>query len=368
MPLYTIIMDCEGGTYIRQVTADDPVGALDFWARNPDLEMLAGVKHKRRSTWAKDLIADIETRTDNLVPLTGLHSVWCRSFTQGRKFALINIVQTEAAPPERKILHVVFGLSAAGSVREALKRADLPDKVVGLVDDFSFGPTDSLDIKARQTFIEDVLRYDFEDDDVRKRRRTFWRKSLDAKRRRIVWLSRWSTMEYCNFLAWLEQNGDAPFELVDLTNARLPGWRDPSTLEPVRSVSTVGTEQYVQYRLWDGAEPFSERQRFDSMQLWGRLREENAPLRVITPEGLVSAPLDYFDADLLRHVGEDWTDARRVVGETLCAMMDGTFREGGVSQCGSLVLFSRLRALVGEGALKKKGRLYGATFMVRRAG
>ena len=367
MALYTIIMDCEGGTYIRQVTAEDPVRALDFWARNPEPEMLAGVRHKRRSTWAKDLIADIETGADTLAPLTGLQSVWCTAFKQGRKFALVNVVQTEALPPERKTVHVVFGLSAAGSVREALKRADLTDKVVGLVDDFSFGPTDSLDRKGRQTFIKDVLRYEFEDDDIHKKRRTFWHKSLDAKKRRIVWLSRWSPMEYCNFLAWLEQNGDAPFELVDLTDTQLPGWRDPSTLEPVRCTSTVGPDQFVRYRLWDRATPFTEKQRRDEMRVWFRLREENTPLRVMTPEGLVSAPLDYFDADILRHVGKDWTDARRVVGETMGALTEDTFREGGIHQCGDLVLFSRVRALVEKGVLKKKGRLYSATFMVRRA-
>ena len=267
----------------------------------------------------------------------------------------------------RKTLHVVFGLSAAGSVREAVKRADLSDKVVGLVDDFSFGPTDSLDIKARQTFVEDVLRYDFDDDDTRKMRKAFWQKSLNSKKRRIVWLSRWSTMEYCNFLAWLEQNGDAPFELVDLTDTQLPGWRDPSIMEPVMCTSLVGSDQFVRYRLWDRATPFTERQRREAMQLWGRLRGEDAPLRVIKPEGLVSGPLDYFDADLLRHIGEDWTGAGHVVGQVMGAMADDTFREGGIYQCGDLVLFSRVRAMVEMGVLEKKGRLYSATLKVRRA-
>ncbi len=174
-------------------------------------------------------------------------------------------------------------------------------------------------------------------------------------------------MEYCNFLAWLERNGDAPFELVDLTDTRLPGWRNPPDLEPVPCTSLVGSDQFVRYQLWDRATPFTEKQRRDMMRLWMRLREENAPLRVIKPEGLVSAPLDYFDADLLRQVGKDWTDARRVVGETMGAMMEDTLREGGIHQCGNLVLFSRVRALVEAGTLEKKGRLYSATFKVRRA-
>lgn len=367
MPLYTIIMDYEGGTYIRQLTAENPVRVLDFWARNPDPEMLAGIKHRHRSTWAKDLIANIESGGQTLVPLNGLQSAWCHSFLQGRKLALVNIVQTEAPPPDRKTLHVVFGLSAAGSVREALKRTDRPDKVVGFIDDFSYGPTDPEDIDARRTFVEDVLGYDFHDDETRKTRKAFWRKSLDPKQRRIVWLSRWSAMEYCNFLAWLERNGDAPFDLVDLTDTRLPGWRDPSMPEPVMCTSLVGSAQFVRHQLWDRAEPFVEKQRRDAMRLWGRLRGEDTPLRVITAEGLVSAPLTYFDEDLIGRVGTDWVDAGLVVGQTLSAMMDNSFREGGVYQCDDLVLFSRVRSLVEDGILEKKGRLHGSTFKVRRA-
>ena len=269
--------------------------------------------------------------------------------------------------PQRKALHVVFGLSAAGSVREALKRADRPDKVVALVDDFSYGPTDSSDIKARQTFIEDVLRYDFEDEGIRKMRKAFWRKSLDFKQRRIIWLSRWSTMEYCNFLVWLERNGDAPFELVDLTDTWLPSWRDSSISEPVGSTSSVRTDQFMEHRLWDRAQPRTGQQLHDWMRLWFGLRTENAPLRIITPDGLVSAPIEHFDAELLAHIADDWTDARRAVGETMGAMMNNSFRKGGVYQCGDLVLFSRVRRLVEAGVLEKKGRLNSATFKVRRA-
>ena len=275
-------------------------------------------------------------------------------------------LKRNALAPIRRTLHVVFGLSAAGSIREALKRIDRPDKVVGLIDDFSCGPTDSSDMKARQAFDEDVLGYDLEDEDVRKMRKAFWRKSLDPKQRRIVWLSRWSAIEYCNFLVWLEQNGDAPFDLVDLTDTSLPGHRDPSVFKPVMCTALVGAEQFVQHQLWDRAVPFSEQQRSDSMRLWGRLRSEDAPLRVITPAGLVSAPIEQFDADLLSRVNDDWTDARQVVGRTMVAAMYDSFREGGVYQCGDLLLFSRVRSFVEAGVLKKKGRLYSATFKVRR--
>jgi len=247
-----------------------------------------------------------------------------------------------------------------------MRQAERPDKVVGLIDEFSYGPTDPDDIKGRETFIGDVLGYDWEDHDTRKMRKAFWRNSLDTRRRRVVWLSRWSATEYSNFLAWLERNGDAPFDLVDLTDTVLPGRRDPSVLEPVAYTAVVGAAQFVEHQLWDRAEPFTEQQRGDAMRLWGRLRREDAPLRAITPEGLVSAPLTYFDEDLMRHISADWIEAGLVVGKTLSALMSESFRPARICQCGDLVLFSRVRALVKDNVLQKKGRLHSGTFKARR--
>jgi len=374
MPLYTVIMAYQGGTYIRQIVADTPDGALDVWARQPDKDMLAAIGSKRRSAWARDLISDLERGDTVATPINGTQSVWCAYFLQGKSGALLNVIQTDTCSQadlrtsERKTLHVVFGLSAAGSLREALKSTGRPDKVVGFIDDLSHGPIDATDILVRQRFTEHVLGYDFEDDEDRKKRWAFWRKSLDASRRRIVWLSRWSTLEYCNFLAWLERNGDAPFELVDLTDTCLPGWNDPSLLLPVQCTSLVGSQQFVEHQLWASATIPSPDRVLEWKALWTRLRTEDAPLRVIEPEGLVSAPLSYFDEDLKSRIGAEWVNASLVVGQVMGAMMFDSFREGGVYQCGDMVLFSRLRTLVEQGLLEKKGRLTGARFQVRRPG
>lgn len=100
--------------------------------------------------------------------------------------------------------------------------------------------------------------------------------------------------------------------------------------------------------------------------LWSKLRAENAPLRILTDDGLVSAPLNHFDADLLSHVGSEWTRANRVVGETLAALQSQQVGGGAVSQCSDLVLFARLRALVEQGALDSQGDIYSPQLKVRR--
>ncbi len=266
----------------------------------------------------------------------------------------------------KRPLHVVFGLSAAGSLREAIRVSGLPDEVIGFIDDFSCGPTDSTDTVARQDFVDEVLNYEVGDD--AEQIESFWQSALDASRSRIVWLSRWSAAEYCNFLAWLERSGDTSFELVDLTETRLPSRRDPRVLKPVECTALVGAEQFVQHRLWDRARAPSSDDLSEWKALWACLRAEGAPLRVIEPEGLVSAPLSYFDEDLKSRIGAEWVNASLVVGEVMGAMMFDSFREGGVYQCGDRVLFSRLRTLVEHGLLEKKGRLTGARFQVRRPG
>lgn len=262
-------------------------------------------------------------------------------------------------------LHVTFTLSGRGTLVEALRASGRPDEVIGLPDDLSLGPISPMDHAARLEFLGDVLGYETDEDDIRKIE-AFWRTALDSSRRRIVWLSQWSTQEYCGFLEWLHRNGDAPFELVDLTDAVMPHHIHQGEWEPVPYTAIMRTDQFIEADFWSKARP-AEPDKMDAWRgLWERLRDENAPLRAIRPDGLVSADLDYFDSDLLRQVGADWIDARRVVGEVLVAIMYDCFRPAGVRQAGDILLFSRLRTLVEEGVLESKGKLWGAAFKVRR--
>jgi hypothetical protein len=250
-----------------------------------------------------------------------------------------------------KVLHVVFGVSAAGSLREGLKLAGRPDEVVGLQDDLSCGPPDSADMIARRAFIEDVLGCDFDDDQAGEIQ-AFWRHALDPHRDRIVWWSRWATMEYCGFLEWLRRNGDTPFRLVDLSDASLPTPRQPDRPRPVGCVSLVNSETFRDHALWSWAVPPSQADIDGWRALWDRLRSEAAPLRALIKSGLISAPLDYFDDDLLKHIGLEWVNSQRVVGSAMAAMMLENFRDDYIFQCNDYLLFSRLRALAGAGVVE----------------
>ena len=263
-----------------------------------------------------------------------------------------------------KPLHIVFSLSAAGSLREAIRIAGLLDEVVGLADNLACGSTDSADVEARIDFDGEEMGDDRDKyiEDIR----AFWRLAMGASRPRIVWFSRWSAIEYCNFLAWLERNGDAPFKLIDLTDARLPSRRNPEILKPVGYTSLIDADQFGQHQLWQRATAPTPACLSQWHVLWQHLRAEEAPLRVIKPEGLASAPLNYFDANLLNHVGGDWIQGSLVVGKVLANDMLESFRDGGVFQCGDFVLFSRLRTLVEQGKLESSGDFGSRKFQVRR--
>jgi hypothetical protein len=264
----------------------------------------------------------------------------------------------------KSTLHVVFTLSAAGALREGLAIAGRDEDVIGLQDDWSHGPIDCADLDARLDAVEELLEIEIEQAE-RTSIETFWRKALDSTRPRIVWFSQWSTMEYCGFLEWLRRNGEADFELADLTNESVPDPRTPGMLYSVHCVSLLCGEHFAKYRLWDRAVTPDRQKLSNWMDLWKQLRTENAPLRVMTPDGLISAPIDYFDRLLLKHATPDWTFDRNVVGQVLGDTMFESFRERGFFQCGDLVLFMRVRALVEQGTLEGLGDPYERDFKVR---
>jgi hypothetical protein len=59
-------------------------------------------------------------------------------------------------------------------------------------------------------------------------------------------------------------------------------------------------------KLWDLAEPLPMTERLRYRELWGQLLSENAPLRVIDGDKLVSAPMSYFDSVLMSYVTDKW--------------------------------------------------------------
>ena len=94
-------------------------------------------------------------------------------------------------------------------------------------------------------------------------------------------------------------------------------------------------------------------------------RRENAPLRVLAGNGLESAPIDYFDRDLLSHVTPDWQAGLYVIGHTMADVAFPGQGERGLFQCSDEILIVRMRALIEQSAVECQGDPYARDFKVR---
>jgi hypothetical protein len=84
---------------------------------------------------------------------------------------------------------------------------------------------------------------------------------------------------------------------------------------------------------------------------WRALVQENAPFRVTTGEGLISAPADYFDSALLELASSEWRKVNRLIDDAFC-------HDKAYMQIGDLMLQARIVVLVEQGRLVAMGNLW----------
>ena len=252
----------------------------------------------------------------------------------------------------KPVLHVLFGPSAEGSLRDGLAAAGRQDQVVCLYDDLSFGPINPPDADARIEWIEEELGYT-EWDDVTAATRPFLVASLSPDIRPVAWFSRRDAHLYTGFLWWLWQLGDAPCDVIDVTELMVVhSGKDGKPRPPHLAVSPSLLLPDEMSNLLDRAAPLSPATRRHYRDLWERLTIENAPLRVLDEAGLVSAPITFFDSLILSCATPTWLKMARVVGDALARSW-----EGDLHQTGDLVLAARVRALAKAGTLEWRGDL-----------
>ncbi len=241
-----------------------------------------------------------------------------------------------------------------------MEQAGCEDRVIVLPDNLSFGPIDGVDFNARDEWTETTLG-DLSDIYSREAQGAFWHDAFGEGVSRVVWLSKRSPQEFAGFLEFVWRLGDAPCEIVDLTEFVLPertvnGRQYPRSL--AGSLSMLTPEQILLYDLPNCAEPLTTTQREQYRSAWATLRTENADLRVIDSGlNLVSAPITFFDRLLLSGADERWRKSARVIGQAMAAFWDDT-----LYQVSDFFLAARVRALVKAGLLEGAGDLWQIRF------
>jgi hypothetical protein len=95
--------------------------------------------------------------------------------------------------------------------------------------------------------------------------------------------------------------------------------------------------------------PVSSAEMDEAQRRWRSLKSENAPFRIVSESGLISAPIDCFDPMLLERSTAEWSRATRIVGEAMGHNSDSYY------QVGDLMLLTRIVALVEQGKLLADG-------------
>jgi Protein of unknown function/Domain of unknown function (DUF1835) len=251
------------------------------------------------------------------------------------------------------VLHVVFTPSGASLLQRALEEAGCDDRVVCLFDCLSFGPINPPDMSSRSKWVESELG-GTDWDSVGLDTETFWHEALSPGCEKVAWFTRRSAMEYAGFLEWLWRAGDTPCEVVDLSDVRICRRnKDGSLRSPTLAIALgmldPGTIRC--HKLRELAEPLQAITRERYRSLWQRLRSENAPLRVIEGGELVSAPISFFDAQLMSYVTNDWQKVAKIIGKALVAENDDE-----AIQVGDKVLAARVDAMARSGRLEIQGK------------
>jgi hypothetical protein len=250
-------------------------------------------------------------------------------------------------------LHFVFSPSGAANLAEALEQGGRDDQVITFFDDLSFGPINPPDSISRAKWVENELDRAGWDEMTTESERG-WKEALSPDPRKVAWLTRRSAMEYAGFLEWLWRLGDAPCEVVDLSEVKISHRPEHGPPRPPRLAMSLGMlhhDTIRDHKLRDLAEPLHTTERRRYRDLWQQLRSENAPLRVLGGDRLVSAPISFFDSVLMSYVADDWQKVSRVVGPAMASQMDDD-----IVQSGDMFLAARINALARSGRLEIRGK------------
>lgn len=245
-----------------------------------------------------------------------------------------------------KTLHIAPGYSAGGSLRQAIGEVRPQDEVLCWPDDLSCGPIDSDESSVRAAWWD----CDIEDWNLALILNEFWSRVFDSKDKIVVWFARHSASEHAFFLNWTDRLNERPYEIIDPTGQQFPFTkRDGSAgvTEPTKSVSLLVPT--ILAALLGTERPITNAEKEQARGRWHQLKAENAPFRIVTENGLASAPADHFDPLILEQAKPDWQKMNRLIGYTM------GYNDEPYFQVGDRMLHCRVVRLIEKGALLAEG-------------
>jgi Protein of unknown function/Domain of unknown function (DUF1835) len=261
------------------------------------------------------------------------------------------------------LLHVVFGHSAAMSLRNALKDLDRDERVAMYPDDLGYGPINPPSIEARAEFWGDVMFFE-DNPTIADQTNAFWADVAANVENQVAWFSRLSVRELAGFHEYVSRRVSPPLfvDVADVPFVNRDGTPSPIACE---CFGFVGNGTFTRMNLMSRVARMTAQAFDDTRRRWERLKQEDARLRVLDSSGLGSAPLTYFDETIVASVSSrldrvgnevvenatsDWQKCARVVG-------DASYRcnSRGFDQVHDSFMWFRLRELMDTDRLASKG-------------
>lgn len=250
-------------------------------------------------------------------------------------------------------IHVTFGESAAYSLRLAFGRLGIRERIVCLADRLELGPIAPVNTRRRARWLANELGHPaygyYATLKERARRAT-----SDPRATVVAWYGRNSNEEITGFLELLWRRRKAPTYALDVVDIDLGERPRAYAFSAIPDATFVELGFVDRPRLVDADAIAAARDQ------WRALRSENAPLRVVGPDGLVSALRTFFDERIVERTPDTWVSAARVVGDVLG--YDAPYHNGNDS-----FLFMRILTLIDAGALEAQGdfRTFRTTYLRR---
>ena len=223
---------------------------------------------------------------------------------------------------QREKIHILFSLSAAGTLHHLLAKDGSGDEVLAFPDFLSYGPIDSPDPEDRlNALVREGLATMEEWDWLPADLRAFWARCASTDRPRTLWVAPQRPDEMAGFLAYLNRFGDLPCDIIDLSEHE-DRFRRADGSPRGRMFGLGELDEQDLGLLKDLVRPMRPEEVGPKRQLWDKLVSENAMLRVTGSEGLVSVPADHLDDDILEACSTEWQKTVRVLGNVLGGMPD----------------------------------------------
>ncbi len=243
------------------------------------------------------------------------------------------------------MIHIVFSSSAAGTLRQLLRRRGLREQVVDLTESLDWGPI-ATSLKERENWFDQNAPTGFKNRDWMSRHMSEFRTAVESDPERLIWIAPYSAAEQSGLYWFLSQLDGIEPKMAVADYPLSKNWKNQAPL---------GLGELDEERMGELFDSCARVQRDEGRfprGRWFELMIDDALLRIVEGGAIKSVHESHFDDLLLENCPSQDTNWRRVVGKTMAASFDNRRRSPGDE-----FLFWRLRELVRQGLIICDGEL-----------